>query len=64
MAKKRIYGNVVIKSIPENIAARMKDISPNDTSTNSSNVACVELMEIMILKITMKMNYPIVIRTN
>ena len=64
MAKKRIYGNVVIKSISENIATRMKEVNPNDASTNSPNVACVELMEIMNLKITMKMNYPIVITTN
>ena len=64
MAKKRIYGTVVIKSIPENITTRMKKVSPNDASTNSLNVACVELMEIMNLKITMKKNYPIVIRTN
>ena len=64
MGKKRIYGNVVIKSIPENIATRMKEISPNDAFTNSPNVACVELMEIMNLKITMKMNYPILSTTN
>ena len=40
LSKKKLYGNVVNKPIPENILRWMKEITPNDASTSSPNNTC------------------------